>query len=438
MFLHVLLLLIRAGCMQPKPFNAKIVVVAGQRMSTVAFQNHHDGLSPPADLTAEEQQLLADIRRRKAELLLEIQQLKDEIAEVTAEMENMEISDEGKSNPRTKQMSIGRKKFNMDPKKGIEYLIEHKLLTDTAEDVAKFLYNGEGLNKTAIGEYLGERNEFNQKVLNAFVELHDFSDLILVQALRQFLWSFRLPGESQKIDRMMECFAQHYCHLNNGVFTTTDTCYVLSFAIIMLNTSLHNPSVKDKQTVEQFKAMNRGINDGGDLPDSLLESLYESIKREPFKIPEDDGNDLMHTFFNPDREGWLWKQGGRYKSWKRRWFILNDNCLYYFEYTTDKEPRGIIPLENIKVKDVNERHKPHCFELYAEGSDFIKACKTDSEGKVVEGKHTVYRMSAATKEEKEAWIRCITRQSISHSPFYDMLAARKKKAQKNHHSGSRQ
>ena len=96
--------------------------------------------------------------------------------------------------------------------------------------------------------------------------------------------------------------------------------------------------------------MNRGINDGKDLPRDILESLYDSIKAEPFKIPEDDGNDLMHTFFNPDREGWLWKQGGRYKSWKRRWFILNDNCLYYFEYTTDKEPRGIIPLENIQVK----------------------------------------------------------------------------------------
>jgi hypothetical protein len=41
----------------------------------------------------------------------------------------------------------------------------------------------------------------------------------------------------------------------------------------------------------------------------VLQSLYESIKTEPFKIPEDDGNDLMHTFFNPDKEGWLWKQG---------------------------------------------------------------------------------------------------------------------------------
>ena len=115
----------------------------------------------------------------------------------------------------------------------------------------------------------------------------------------------------------------------------------------------------------------RGINDGENLPRELLVSLFDSIKTEPFKIPEDDGNDLMHTFFNPDKEGWLWKQGGRcffvnflvceswaifteyrfprYKSWKRRWFILNDNCLYYFEFTTDKEPRGIIPLENISV-----------------------------------------------------------------------------------------
>lgn len=81
-------------------------------------------------------------------------------------------------------MSIGRKKFNMDPKKGIEFLVEHGLLQATNEDVAGFLYKGEGLNKTAIGDYLGERNDFNERVLKAFVDLHDFTDLILVQALR--------------------------------------------------------------------------------------------------------------------------------------------------------------------------------------------------------------------------------------------------------------
>lgn len=44
---------------------------------------------------------------------------------------------------------------------------------------------------------------------------------------------------------------------------------------------------------------------------SLLwgQNLFDSIKSEPFSIPEDDGNDLTHTFFNPDREGWLLKLG---------------------------------------------------------------------------------------------------------------------------------
>ncbi|XP_053231559.1 cytohesin-1 isoform X2 [Podarcis raffonei] len=382
----------------------------------------------PSDLTPEERQELENIRRRKQELLADIQRLKDEIAEVTNEIENLGSTEERKTMQRNKQVAMGRKKFNMDPKKGIQFLIENDLLKNTRDDIAQFLYKGEGLNKTAIGDYLGERDDFNIQVLHSFVELHEFTDLNLVQALRQFLWSFRLPGEAQKIDRMMEAFAQRYCQCNPGVFQSTDTCYVLSFAIIMLNTSLHNPNVKDKPTVERFIAMNRGINDGGDLPEELLRNLYESIKNEPFKIPEDDGNDLTHTFFNPDREGWLLKLGGRVKTWKRRWFILTDNCLYYFEYTTDKEPRGIIPLENLSIREVEDSKKPNCFELYIPDNkdQVIKACKTEADGRVVEGNHTVYRISAPTPEEKEEWMKCI-KAAISRDPFYEMLAARKKK-----------
>lgn len=37
-------------------------------------------------------------------------------------------------------------------KKGIEYLVENCLLRHDAQDVAHFLYKGEGLNKTAIGK----------------------------------------------------------------------------------------------------------------------------------------------------------------------------------------------------------------------------------------------------------------------------------------------
>jgi len=137
---------------------------------------------------------------------------------------------------------------------------------------------------------------------------------------------------------MMDCFAQRYCECNTSVFVDAESCYVVSFAIIMLNTSLHNPSVKDKPTTDQFVKMCRETSKT-ELQEQMLKESYNSIKREPFKIPVDDGNDFMLTFVNPIREGWLWKKGGRYKNWKRRWFILNDGCLYYFEFTADKEPR---------------------------------------------------------------------------------------------------
>lgn len=221
-------------------------------------------------------------------------------------------------------------------------------------------------------------------MLKQFVHLHEFKSKNLVEALRDFLWNFRLPGESQKIDRMMDCFAQRYCECNSSIFGDAESCYVVSFAIIMLNTSLHNPSVKDKPTIDQFIKMCKETSKT-ELQEQMLKDAYHSIKREPFKIPVDDGNDFMLTFVNPIREGWLWKKGGRYKNWKRRWFILNDGCLYYFEFTADKEPRGIIPLENVNVREVDDKTKQFCFEIYSTTNDKIKACKHDSEGKVIEG-----------------------------------------------------
>jgi len=387
-------------------------------------------VSSERDLSPEDQDLLADIRRRKLQLIQEILMLRNEIAEVNAEMERMDYTEDddeeggskvAKNNQKANKLLIGRKKFNMDPKRGIEFLLDNDLVQSTSDAVANFLFKGEGLNKSAIGEYLGEKSDFNLEVLDKFLSLHEFQDMIIVQALRQFLWSFRLPGEAQKIDRMMEAFAKRYCDCNPDVFSKVDTCYILAFAVIMLNTSLHNPNVKDKPTTDQFVSMNRGIDDGSDLPRPLLVSIYESIKKEQFKIPEDDGNDLVHTFFNPDKEGWLWKQGAnRYRNWKRRWFILNDNCLYYFEYTTDKEPRGIIPLENLQVRDVTDGKKPNCFELYPLSGTFkIKACKTADDGRVIEGTHSVYRMSAASPEDKQEWIKCISK-SLHQNPYMDI------------------
>ncbi len=32
-----------------------------------------------------------------------------------------------------------------------------------------------------------------------------------------------------------------------------------------------------------------------------------------------------------EKTGWVRKQGGRVRTWKRRHLVLKDNCLYYFK-----------------------------------------------------------------------------------------------------------
>ena len=62
-------------------------------------------------------------------------------------------------------------------------------------------------------------------------------------------------GEAQKIDRIMEKFAERFCKDNPDVFKTADGAYLLSFALIMLNTDAHNPMADKKLSLEDFISM---------------------------------------------------------------------------------------------------------------------------------------------------------------------------------------
>uniref|UniRef100_A0A803XXG2 SEC7 domain-containing protein n=1 Tax=Meleagris gallopavo TaxID=9103 RepID=A0A803XXG2_MELGA len=137
--------------------------------------------------------------------------------------------------------------FNKKPKRGIQYLQEQGMLGSTAEDIAQFLHQEERLCSTQAGEFLGEGSKFNKEVMYAYVDQLDFCGKDFVSALRIFLEGFRLPGEAQKIDRLMEKFAC-VCFLSceNGgnwqtLFASADTAYVLAYSIIMLTTDLHSP-----------------------------------------------------------------------------------------------------------------------------------------------------------------------------------------------------
>ncbi|XP_039014539.1 brefeldin A-inhibited guanine nucleotide-exchange protein 1-like [Hibiscus syriacus] len=186
------------------------------------------------------------------------------------------------------ELQKGVSLFNRKPSKGIEFLIKTKKVGNSPEEVASFLKNNTtGLSETVIGDYLGEREEFALRVMHAYVDSFNFKSMDFGEAIRFFLRGFRLPGEAQKIDRIMEKFAERYCKCNPNSFTSADTAYVLAYSVIMLNTDAHNNMVKDKMTKSDFIRNNRGIDDGKDLPEEYLGALYDQIVKNEIKMNAD-------------------------------------------------------------------------------------------------------------------------------------------------------
>ncbi|KAI8829868.1 hypothetical protein BJ741DRAFT_538187 [Chytriomyces cf. hyalinus JEL632] len=158
---------------------------------------------------------------------------------------------------------------------------------NAAYSIACFLKSTTGLSKSGIGSYLGEGDAFCIRVMHLFVDLLDFEGLGFVSALRMFLQTFRLPGEAQKIDRLMEKFADRYCENNPDVFAKADTAYTLAFSVIMLNTDLHSEHIKNRMDLPAFLKNNRGINDNADLPDAFLAEIFNEIQNNEI-IMEDE------------------------------------------------------------------------------------------------------------------------------------------------------
>lgn len=55
----------------------------------------------------------------------------------------------------------------------------------------------------------------------------------------------------------------------------------------MLNTDQHNPHNKRPMTLNDFIKNNRGIDDGSDIPDDLLEAIYDEIRHNEIKLKDE-------------------------------------------------------------------------------------------------------------------------------------------------------
>ncbi|KAL6130430.1 hypothetical protein ACLB2K_068809 [Fragaria x ananassa] len=178
-----------------------------------------------------------------------------------------------------------------------------------------------GLDKNLVGDFLGNHDEFCVQVLHKFAGTFDFQDMNLDTALRLFLETFRLPGESQKIQRVLEAFSERYYEQSPLILANKDAALLLSYSIIMLNTDQHNVQVKKKMTEEDFIRNNRHINGGSDLPREFLAELYHSICKNEIRTTPEQG--AGYPEMTPCR--WI---GLMHKSKKNAPFIVSDSRAY--------------------------------------------------------------------------------------------------------------
>ena len=146
-----------------------------------------------------------------------------------------------------------------------------------------FYYQRDILDKDAVGAYFN----MNDDKLMEYLDLHNFKEIPVDIALRYFISGCSLPASAQRIDLFMEKYAQKYTMDNDDGYNdlSVDDVYILSYSILMLNSSLHNPKVRNSMTKDVFKQTTRlSLTNSNSKAKQLLESLddiYDRVKATP-------------------------------------------------------------------------------------------------------------------------------------------------------------
>ncbi|KAK3846180.1 MAG: hypothetical protein J3R72DRAFT_380241 [Linnemannia gamsii] len=190
----------------------------------------------------------------------------------------------------------GAAKFDKNPKAGLVFLEANKMISSLNDPagVAVFLKTSTRLSKTLLGEYLAK--PANSEVLNHFIQLFDFNGKRLDESLRELLETFRLPGESQQIERIMELFAATYFATKPRAIASQDAAFILGYAVVMLNTDQHNRVVKGRMSLEQFSKNLKGVNNGDNFPPDYLAEVYEAIRKREIVLPQEHEGQLGFNY----------------------------------------------------------------------------------------------------------------------------------------------
>ncbi|XP_071829026.1 rho GTPase-activating protein 24-like isoform X2 [Apostichopus japonicus] len=134
-----------------------------------------------------------------------------------------------------------------------------------------------------------------------------------------------------------------------------------------------------------------------------MKAFSVSLK-EVFLVPHRRMTDRSIVFSKEDvlHRGWLKKQGGPFRIWQRRFFILVADYMFYFAKEDDQRPLGYIPLRGNKVEK-------HPFNPEEPGKYLFEVKPGSASQGPLTSNHETFLLWAINTTEQEDWLQVIRR-----------------------------
>uniref|UniRef100_T1IQX0 SEC7 domain-containing protein n=1 Tax=Strigamia maritima TaxID=126957 RepID=T1IQX0_STRMM len=148
----------------------------------------------------------------------------------------------------------------------------HGLIKDEPAEIAQFFHETRSLCHHEMRLYLDAR----RNVLDKLIELHNYRNQFLANALRKFFKTIEAPNErGNYLQALLEKFSARFCKCNPNLGLTADTVYILCYSLILLSVDLCSPHVKNKMSKREFI---RNVRNAIQRPDDELSGhLYDNI-----------------------------------------------------------------------------------------------------------------------------------------------------------------
>ena len=138
-----------------------------------------------------------------------------------------------------------------------------------------------------------------------------------------------------KAVKILEGWAKRYFSLHHDLFRDEDTIYFLLWSILLLTLNLHYDPTVQLKNIEASQKISQDewtqyYLEAFLVDKSLLTRVYDNVSAGNSSM-FGDLSGIRSFVGKKQASGWLTKQGGKRKTWKKRWFMLHPDRLCYYK-----------------------------------------------------------------------------------------------------------